>query len=216
MVSERKIVLFAGIWLSLASVLSFLNINKYISLQDVVTSVIWWGFILIISYYALRKKSLTTWILVAMVIGIRIGLDFRDAAMELQVLSKVFLKLIKTIIAPILFATLVVGIAGHSNMKQLGRMGWKSLLYFELVTTLALVVGLVMINITKAGVGIEKDKVEITDIPKNAVKQRQSEIIQVLDSAGVAIPQGFLETLPDEKHTWQDHILNIFPENIAK
>jgi proton glutamate symport protein len=213
---RNKILAISFVTLSIASIISFLNIQGFIQVSETVTSVAWWIFIATLLVYSVRKKSLTTWILVAMVIGIRVGLDFHDAAMELQVLSKVFLKLIKTIIAPILFATLVVGIAGHSNMKQLGRIGWKSILYFEIVTTLALVIGLVAINISKAGVGIERNEVAQVDIPKSAVKQRQAEIIQVLDSAGVALPENLLQSLPEKKHTWQDHILDIFPENIAK
>jgi proton glutamate symport protein len=121
-----------------------------------------------------------------MLIGVEIGLDFPDFAPNLQVLSKIFLRLIKTIIAPIIFATLVVGIAGHSNLKQVGRMGWKSILYFELVTTIALVIGIIAINISQAGVGI-------------------------------VLPEGFNQELPvTQTQTWQDHIVNVFPENIVK
>src|SRR5690606_14319379 len=98
---------------------------------------------------------LTTWILVSMVIGAELGHDYPAIAVQFQVLSKVFLQLIKTVIAPLLFATLVVGIAGHSDIKQVGRMGWKSLLYFEIVTTVALFIGLAAINLSKAGVGIQ-------------------------------------------------------------
>ncbi|MFZ1359993.1 MAG: cation:dicarboxylase symporter family transporter, partial [Saprospiraceae bacterium] len=105
-------------------------------------------------FYAIQKKNLTTWILVSMVIGALIGHEFPDVGQNMRVLSQVFLKLIKTIIAPILFSTLVVGIAGHSNLKQVGRMGWKSILYFEVVTTFALIIGLIAINISQAGVGI--------------------------------------------------------------
>jgi proton glutamate symport protein len=108
-------------------------------------------------------------------------------ATELKVVSKIFLKLIKTIIAPLIFGTLVVGIAGHANLKQVGRMGWKSMLYFEVVTTLALLIGLAAINITKAGVGIK--------LPPNAEQET-------------------LDVPPPE--TWQEIILHIFPENIAK
>ena len=73
---------------------------------------------------------------------------------DLQVLSSIFLRLIKTIIAPLIFSTLVVGIAGHSNLKQVGRMGIKALLYFELVTTMALFIGLGAIHLSRAGVGL--------------------------------------------------------------
>ena len=84
--------------------------------------------------YALRKKTLTTWILVCMVAGAEFGHDVPSVAKEMKVFSDIFLRLIKTIIAPLLFSTLVVGIAGHSDIRQIGRMGWKSLLYFEIVS----------------------------------------------------------------------------------
>lgn len=104
--------------------------------------------------YAFRKKSLTTWILISMVVGAEVGHDFPEIAIKLRVLSQVFLRLIKTIIAPLLFGTLVVGIAGHSGLKQVGRMGLKSIIYFEIVTTIALFIGLAAINISRAGEGI--------------------------------------------------------------
>jgi Na+/H+-dicarboxylate symporter len=103
--------------------------------------------------YALRRRSLTVWILVAMLAGAAFGFDFPRVAVNLRVLSLIFLRLIKTIIAPLLFATLVGGIAAHADLKTVGRMGLKALIYFECVTTLALVVGLVAINVSKAGVG---------------------------------------------------------------
>jgi proton glutamate symport protein len=104
--------------------------------------------------HAFRKKTLTTWILVCLVAGAEFGYDVPEVARKLQVFSDIFLRLIKTIIAPLLFSTLVVGIAGHADIKQIGRMGWKSLLYFEIVSTLALFIGLLAINIGKAGVGV--------------------------------------------------------------
>ena len=110
--------------------------------------------ILLLVIHAVRKRSLTTWILVCMVAGAEFGYDVPEIAKKLQVFSDIFLRMIKTIIAPLLFSTLVVGIAGHANLKQVGRMGWKSLLYFEIVSTLALFIGLLAINIGKAGVGV--------------------------------------------------------------
>lgn len=106
--------------------------------------------------YGWRAKSLTIWVFIAMVAGMVIGVDFPDAAKELNVLGKIFLRLIKTIIAPLLFGTLVVGIAGHSNLKQVGRMGLKAIIYFEVITTLALFIGLAAINLSQAGAGIQK------------------------------------------------------------
>ena len=136
--------------------------------------------------YALKKKSLTTWILVSMVVGAEFGNDWPAFALELQVLSQVFLRMVKTIVAPLLFATLVVGIAGHSNLKQVGRMGLKALIYFEVVTTIALFIGLAAINISQAGAGIEMPAGSKTD------------------------------QIPAIRQTAGDLILHIFPENVAK
>ncbi len=101
----------------------------------------------------MKRISFTGYILIGLAAGIIIGLVAPGVGLELKILSDIFLKLIKTIIAPLLFGTLVVGIAGHSDIKQVGRMGLKALIYFEVVTTLALFIGLAAINLTKAGVG---------------------------------------------------------------
>jgi proton glutamate symport protein len=144
------------------------------------------AFLILITLFAIEKKNLTTWIIVAMAIGVEIGMDFPAFSQNLQFLSKIFLRLVKTIVAPLLFSTLVIGIAGHSDLKQVGRMGWKSILYFEIVTTFALIIGIVVINITKAG-------------------------------QGILVPDALLKELPQTKvKGWQDHIIDIFPENIVK
>lgn len=137
-------------------------------------------------YYGWLKKNLTTTILISMVVGVEVGIDFPEFSQNLKIFSQIFLRLIKSIIAPLLFGTLVYGIAGHSNIKQVGRMGWKSLLYFEVVTTIALFIGLAAINLSKAGVGIQ--------LPTSTNS----------------------EVLPANKQTLTDVILHIFPENIAK
>ena len=103
---------------------------------------------------ALYKRSLAFWILVAMVAGAAIGYDRPHMAVQLQPLGAIFLRLIKTIIAPLLFATLVGGIAGHADLKKVGRMGIKAIVYFEIITTLALIIGLAAINISNAGAGV--------------------------------------------------------------
>jgi proton glutamate symport protein len=113
-----------------------------------------WVGVLLMMVYAWRRKSLTPWIFVAMVAGAELGFDAPHAAVQLRVLSDIFLRLIRTIVAPLILATLIVGIAGHGDLKSVGRMGLKALVYFELVTTLALAVGLVAINVSKAGVGL--------------------------------------------------------------
>lgn len=172
--------------LSLTAVLHIIDQYLFPDFLPVFLAATRWFFIVFLGWYIWTRKSLTSWILFSMVLGAEIGHDFPDFAVNLQIFSKIFLRMIKTIIAPLIFATLVVGIAGHSNLKQVGRMGWKSLLYFEIVSTLALIIGLLAINISQAGVGIKLP--EVSDVP--------------------------LEEL--RKQTFQDVVLNIFPENIAK
>ncbi len=99
------------------------------------------------------RLSLTQWIFVGMAAGLLIGWLAPDIAVELRPFSTVFLRLIKSIVAPLIFSTLVVGIAGHGDLKQVGRMGVKAIVYFEIVTTLALVIGLAVVNVIKPGVG---------------------------------------------------------------
>ena len=113
--------------------------------------------------YGLLKRTLTAWIFVAMLLGAEIGHDFPNVATNLRVLAMIFLRLIKTIIAPLLFATLVVGIAGHSNLRQVGRLGLRSIIYFEIVTTIAIFLGLGAINLTKAGVGVQLPPAPVAD-----------------------------------------------------
>jgi proton glutamate symport protein len=137
--------------------------------------------------WAVRRRSLTVWILVAMVVGAEVGHDFPEVAVPLRVLSQIFLRLIRTIVAPLLFATLVVGIAGHSNLRQVGRMGVKALVYFEIVTTLALFIGWGAITVSRAGVGIP--------------------LTPPADTGAVS---------PAAARTWQDIVLDAFPENIGR
>jgi Na+/H+-dicarboxylate symporter len=145
-----------------------------------------WAAVLAFSGYACVRRSLTPWIFAGMLVGATIGYDWPHFAANLQILSTIFLRLIKTIVAPLIFATLVVGIAGHSNVKQVGRMGVKALIYFEALTTLALFIGLGAINISQAGTGIPQ--------PAGA-----------LAAPAVAPPQ-----------KPSDILLHAFPENIAK
>jgi proton glutamate symport protein len=154
--------------------------------MDVLMLLRWVAIAALVAFVA-RRRSLTAWILVSMVIGAEVGHDFKQFAIELRVVSQIFLRLISTIVAPLLFATLVVGIAGHSNLRQVGRMGVRALIYFEVVTTLALFIGWAAISISRAGEGIV--------LPPPA--------------EGTQVPQ----TAP---HTWQDTILQVFPQNIAR
>ena len=145
-----------------------------------------WAGIAGLVVYAGMRRSLTTWMLVCMVAGAELGHDAPRFASELGVLGQIFLRLIKTIVGPLLFATLVVGIAGHANLRQVGRMGIKALIYFEVVTTLALLIGLAAINVSQAGAGVQ--------VPPP--------------------PPG--EEIKAQRLTPGEMLLHAFPENVAK
>lgn len=102
----------------------------------------------------LRRRTLTQWIVVAMFVGVAIGLAWPRFGVALLPVSTAFIRIIKSIIVPLIFGTLVVGIAGHGeDMKRVGRLALKSIVYFELVTTLALFIGLFAVNLLKPGIG---------------------------------------------------------------
>ena len=143
---------------------------------------------LLVNSFVSRKLSL--WIFSAMIIGVETGIDFPAFSGEMKRFGDIFLRMIKTLVAPLLFATLVVGIAGHSNLKQVGRIGLKSILYFEIVTTFALFIGLLAINLSKAGEGVT-----VTASKANMEKSVE---------------------LMEQTHAPKDHFVEIFPENFAK
>src|SRR5689334_4553477 len=105
---------------------------------------------------SIRRISLTQWIIISMIVGVLLGWLAPGFAVALKPLSTIFLNMIKSLIAPLLFATLVVGIAGHGDdMKKVGKLAFRSIVYFEVVTTLALAVGLIAVNVVKPGRGID-------------------------------------------------------------
>lgn len=152
---KTRILFVAAAALAAAIVLELLSESGWLRISHGLLESIRWAAILCIAAYAAARRSLTAWILVGMIAGAEIGHDWPSTAVKLQILGTIFLRLIKVIIAPLLFGTLVVGIAGHADLKKVGRMGIKALVYFEIVSTLALLIGLVAINVSRAGVGIQ-------------------------------------------------------------
>jgi proton glutamate symport protein len=145
-----------------------------------------WSGLLLLAFSGARGRSLTYWIFVAMLAGFELGIDQPEFAVRLRVLGDIFLRLIKVIVAPLILGTLVTGIAAHGNLKKVGRIGLKSLIYFEVITTIALFLGIGAINLTRAGEGVH--------LPAPAADQ-------------VAAPAAL---------KWDDFLLHVFPENIAK
>jgi proton glutamate symport protein len=116
----------------------------------------------------MKRPSLTTWIIAGLIAGIAFGAVFPGPAKELGLLGTIFLRLIKSIIAPLLFGTLVCGIAGTGNVKTMGRIGGKAILYFEMVTTVALFVGLGAVNLVQPGVGVQLQKGADAGLPQTS------------------------------------------------
>jgi proton glutamate symport protein len=150
-------------------------------------TVLRWVGLTLLAVPGVRRKSLTYWIFLSMVIGAEVGLDRPQLAEHLRVLSDIFLRLIKVIIAPLILGTLITGIAAHGDLRAIKRIGLKSIVYFELVTTAALFIGLAAANISRAGVGLALPVAGATSSPQIAPVLR-----------------------------WDDFLLHVFPENLAK
>lgn len=143
----------------------------------------------------LPKISLTWKIIIGLILGILLGALNHDWGIAVRPLSVLFLNLIKSIIAPLIFSTLVIGIAGTGDIKQVGRIGVKSLVYFEIVTTFALFIGLAAVNLTRPGVGVSlatENKATLTArintlvAEANAASQRAMELAARAPSSGRA------------------------------
>lgn len=147
----------------------------------------WIGIALLI-LFTLRRSSLMTWTFLAMAIGTELGIDAPHMAAQVRLPGDLFLRLIRMIVAPLLFATITTGIAGHNELKSVGRVAVKALILFEVVTTLGLIIGVVAMNLSRAGWGVV--------IP-----------------AGIETPQS---AVPAATQSWQQIILNLFPNNIAE
>ena len=141
--------------------------------------------------FAVRRPSLMAWTFLAMVAGVELGVDAPGIAAQMRLPGDLFLRLIKMIVAPLLFATMTTGIAGHNDLKSIGRVAVKALVYFEVVTTLGLLIGAVAMNIAGAGWGL-------------------AGLVASGATSGAAVQTAAAP------QSWQDFVLHIFPENIAQ
>lgn len=142
--------------------------------------------ILLFLWISVRRPSLLAWTFLCMLAGVELGIDAPQFAVHARFLGDLFLRLIRMIVAPLLFATITTGIASHNRLRGIGRVALKAFVYFEVVTTLGLIVGAATMNLAGAGWGVA--------LPKTgeAVLAQQSGL------------------------DWQQTILNFFPENIAQ
>ena len=138
--------------------------------------------------FVVRRPSLMTWTFLAMLAGVELGIDAPQVAAQVRLPGDLFLRLIRMIVAPLLFATITTGIAGHNELKSVGRVAVKALVLFEVVTTLGLIVGVMAMNLSGAGWGVV--------VPA---------AIETAPPAAAQAPQN-----------WQQIILNLFPNNIAE
>src|SRR5262245_62386914 len=136
-------------------------------------------------------KSLYFQVIVAIVVGVLLGHFFPETGTAMKPLGDGFIKLIKMVIAPIIFCTVVIGIAGMEDMKRVGKTGGYALLYFEVVSTIALIVGLTIVNVVKPGAGMNIDPA-------------------TLDTKGIAA-----YTKPGQMQGTVDFLLNVIPSTVV-
>ena len=145
-----------------------------------------WAGVAAFAFFSWRRRSLLIWTFFSMLAGTELGADLPHLASQLHVLADIFLRLIRMIVAPLIFGGIVTGIAGHGELRGIGRVALKAIAFFEIVTTLGLILGLIAINISRAGVGVALPAAARSTLP------------------------------PAHAEGWQQLILNIFPENIAQ
>lgn len=133
-------------------------------------------------------KSLTTQVILGIFLGILVGFVFPEIGSQLKVIADIFIKLVKMVIAPIIFLTIVIGIAGMGDLKKVGKIGGKALLYFEIVSTIALAIGIIVANVIKAGKGIDAE-------------------------AGKGDISQYTEKAAETSHGLMDFVLSIIPDS---
>lgn len=138
-----------------------------------------------------KFKNLTVQVIIGIILGIIVGFLFPEFGTKLKVLADGFIKLIKMVIAPIIFFTVVIGIGNMGDLKKVGRIGGKALIYFEIVTTFALAIGIVVVNLVKPGVGFNTDAVKGGDISQ------------------------YTKQAEETSHGFVDFVLSIIPDNVV-
>jgi proton glutamate symport protein len=146
-----------------------------------------WAGLLASCMAGIRRRSLSFWIFLSILLGAELGFDRPQFAEHLRILSDIFLRLIKVIVGPLILATLITGVAGHGDLKGVGRIGIKSLIYFEVVTTIALFLGVGAINLSRAGEGLNFSAAAAAASVQNAAPMH-----------------------------WDEFLLRVFPESIVK
>ena len=144
--------------------------------------------LLVLLWATAKRRTLTAWTFFAILAGAELGADAPAIAVHLHVFAEIFLRLVRVIVAPLILGTLITGIAAHGQVKSLGRIALKTLVYFEVVTTLALVLGVVAIDISRAGEGV---------VVPAALQAQQA-------PAAAAAHEGL-----------EGFLLNVFPENLV-
>src|SRR5713226_3444582 len=137
------------------------------------------------------RLSLTPWIFIGMAVGIILGIAAPGFASQLAPVSNIFLRLIRSIIAPLIFATLVYGIAGSGDLKRMGRIGLKAIIYFEAVTTVALFLGLAAVNLVQPGAGMKLEPAPAEPVLTQATPTPGSILEHVFPASIIdAMPRG--------------------------
>jgi proton glutamate symport protein len=180
-IGNRPVLLIAGvaIWITGLSLLFIGNHAIALALRAVGLA--------LFAIATLRKPSLMLWTFLAMLAGVELGLDAPQIATQLRFFGDLFLRLVRMIVAPLIFATITIGIAGHNELRSVGRIAIKSLILFEVITTLGLIIGAVAMNLSGAGWGV------------------------VVPQASETVP-----ALAQGAQSWQQVVLNLVPENIAQ
>lgn len=136
-------------------------------------------------------KSLYFQVIVGILVGIFFGVYFPDFAVKLKPLGDAFIKLIKMVIAPLIFSSIVIGIAGMQDVKKVGKIGLTSIIYFEVMTTIALIIGLIFVNVIQPGTGMNADpaSLDISSVSNYIAESKKP-------------------------HSFMDFIIDIIPENV--